>query len=222
MAKLSEQIRSDKPPERITRTQRVAQQQKIEREKKRFENLKKQAKNLQETDFADVKSVDEYEKKYTSLKPELRQFFQTPETVRANKQKRIEETKQQLEERISYADEKLAEAKAKLEKQKQKYEERREDYREDRSRRGSEWYSKKVDRAKEKLQKEEDDYEEDRAYWIEYKQGLSTGIGQLSSGKEIDYKDALRYADDVADYERDELRAKNRNKELIREQKNKI
>ena len=222
MAKLSEQIRSDKPPERITRTQRVAQQQKIEREKKRFENLKKQAKNLQETDFADVKSVDEYEKKYTSLKPELRQFFQTPKTVRAEKQQRIEETKSKLQERQQYADERLEKEKKRLERSEEYYERARERAREKRSKRGSDWYSKRVDRLKESLWKAEDRFEEKQAYWDEYKKGLREGISELEKGKEVSYSDIKGYASDLARQEERETEAKIKQKEFERKQRQKI
>lgn len=63
MAKLGEQLREKEASQqqgRVSRTERVKQQQSIEREQKRFESLKAQAKKIQEEKFKDKVVQEQY------------------------------------------------------------------------------------------------------------------------------------------------------------------
>ena len=116
MVKLSQQLQEKEGVQgRISRTQRVAQKQQYQKEKKTFEELKERAKEKQE-EFEGVTSLEEYEKKYQLLDPELKQFFETPATLKQQKAERIEETKIKIQERKTYADQKMAEINAKYKK----------------------------------------------------------------------------------------------------------
>ena len=96
MAKLSQQLMQTRP----TRTQRVIAKREYELEKerkrKKFEELKKEAEQTQKEKFTGLSSIEDYEKEYQLLRPEIQQFFSTPETLRKEKAQRIETNKEKL------------------------------------------------------------------------------------------------------------------------------
>ncbi len=202
MAKLSQQLQ-DAGSGKETRTQRISRKQEFESEKKTFENLKARATEKQK-EFEGISSINDYEKQYNILDPNLKQFFQTPTTLRTEKAGRITETRSSIQERMDYADEKIAKAEAKRDR-------KVENARDRRDQRGSEWYSKERNKI-------EDDYDETEARWRGYKKGLSKGVGQLDQNKDVSWGDIKSYASDLGRYWQDREEARNQNKQFQRDQ----
>ncbi len=74
MAKLGEQLQQQQQSDqRITRTQRVEQQQ----GQKKYNFLQEQAKQKQK-ELSGTKTIEEYEQKYNLLSPDIKQFFHHP------------------------------------------------------------------------------------------------------------------------------------------------
>jgi len=212
MVKLSQQLQEKEAiQDRPTRTQRVEQKQReqqYQREKTSFENLKAQATKKQK-EFEGITSIDEYEQKYNLLDPSLKQFFETPTTLKSNKVERINETKQLIKEKQTFADGKITWAN----------ERRATEVRENDA-----WY--KANSSKEGASAEhkqlrhdiEDDWEERIAKWQGYKKGLTKGVGELNANKDIDIGEIEGYAQDVSNYEEDKKEASNDKRKFDREQ----
>lgn len=203
MVKLSEQRLSAQQISRPTRTQRVQAQQEQFREGVRFEQLSEEAKRVQEERLSKAKTIEEYEQEYTKLRPDIKQFFATPQELRQQKTERIIETRSKVETQIQDADRRLIELEQKYQQDKQKAQTISDNR-----------------RRNEKLDRLEDSYEEDREYLIGYKQGLQEGLGQLGS-KEVDYGAIVSYAQDVGDYRERREEARNQQRKFNQEQKRK-
>jgi hypothetical protein len=90
MAKLSQQLLTQQAPIRINRTQRqVGKFQAIDD----FNRLKAEANQIQQTEFSNIQSINDYEQRYNKLSPQIKQFFQTPQELREQQRQRIEENK---------------------------------------------------------------------------------------------------------------------------------
>jgi len=164
MVKLSQQINGGET-QRVTRTDIVKSRQQYQKERREFDELKTRA-TAKQKEFEGIKTIDEYEQKYTDLDPSLKQFFKTPTTLKSNKVERINETKQLIKEKQTFADGKITWAN----------ERRATEVRENDA-----WY--KANSSKEGASAEhkqlrhdiEDDWEERIAKWQGYKKGLTKG-----------------------------------------------
>ena len=282
MAKLSQQLQEKRGmiQTRPTRTERVlhrqVQEKKYTEELKKFEELKQQAKKIQEEKFKDQIIKEEYTEEvpnwdkiparfqrswdeksgtqksnlikgwrkegktkivkstrdktipftlesgehsykgiYEGLSPDLQTFFSTPEKVLEDKTIRIKETKQTIQDKRSFADEKLKEAKEKHDKNLKSNQEWFLRKKGDQRKEARENYSKNEDDIN-------DDYDEARAKWQGYKEGLSKGLSELKSNKDISITEIERYAWEIADYEENKQRARNEKKAYERKQKDQI
>jgi len=111
MVKLSEQFTLRRP----TRTQRVEQQQVIEREERKirdFQDLKAQAEKIRSEEFEEVKSIDEYEKKYNLLNSRLKQFFKTPSEIRQDQIVREKEKQNTIDAELKKEEQRFNQASA--------------------------------------------------------------------------------------------------------------
>lgn len=222
MVKLSQQLIQTGDAERITRTERVKEKQRILREKKSFEKLKQEAKSLQQTEFSDVKSTEEYKQKYSTISSELQPFFQTPVEVEQAEIDQINTTKNKVEERKIYINEQNEKNKEKLRREKENYEKDMNWARERRSHKGGEWYKKYKKGKKEDLRDAENEYEEREQYLSGYTQGLNEGYQQLQAGKNLSYSSIQNYANDLGNYEEEKKRARNEQREVAYKQQRKI
>lgn len=214
--KLSQQLTAQEP-QRITRTEKKQAQFKRRGEQRKFQALKQQAQDIQKKEFSNISTIEEYREKYSQLRSDLKQFFQTPEQIEESRTQRIETTRSQVTEKLSFVDQKIAETK-------EKYAEKEKRYRD--------WWGKKPskyrndpdhrERKREKLNDIEDDLEEELAKWKGYKKGLQEGSRELNKGKDLSYKDIENYADDVADYEERKEEARNEQREFEKKQAKKI
>ena len=207
MVKLSQQLQ-DAEATKTTRTQRVAQKQEFEKEKRTFIDLKTRAKEKQK-EFEGISSIDEYEQKYNLLDQDLKQFFHTPNTLRVEKTERIEATKTTIQEKHAYADSKIAQA---------------NERRAEEIRMNDEWYSRVRDKKgtseehKKYRHDIEDDWEERIAKWEGYKKGLNKGLQELNQNKDIPFQEIEGYAQDVSNYEEDKKEASNKGRKIERDQ----
>lgn len=217
--KLSQQIKEGTSDQRLSRTEKRIEKLRQINERRKFEALKEEAKNVQEKQFSNVKSVEEYKEKYNELRSDLKQFFQTPEQVKKERDVRIEQTKSQVQEQLSYAEQQKILEKQKFEREQQKYEERREYARQNYS---GERYKEKVKQIKDNFRDEEDDYEEKLRFWDGYIKGLNQGNSKLSQGQDLSIDDIKGYANDIGNYEEERKRAKNEQREYERTQQRKI
>jgi len=209
MVKLSQQLQQQRP----TRTQRVEEKQKIERERQDFNLLKKKAEEKQK-EFGTLKNIDEYEKKYKALDPEIQQFFSRPETLRNEKTQNIETTKQKIQEKIDYANDQKEKAKIKYE---EKIASNRAWY--DRKGENKKQYRDRFEKNKNSL---EDEYEEKVAYWNGYKKGLSKATQELNMNKDLSFSNIEEYAYDVANFEEAKKQARNEDIAFKRKQENEV
>ena len=87
---------------RATRTERLleqAQTQRLEQtQAERFQQLKSVAEQTQRKEFANIKTIPEFERKFAALPSELKPFFPTPEAVRQGEQVRIAGNIQKLQQ----------------------------------------------------------------------------------------------------------------------------
>lgn len=144
---------------------------------------------------------------YGNLSPEIKQFFASPDELRAEKATRIEDTTMKLQERKTFADQKIAKAEAEYKKDLEWS--RNKNWRNSDERRA---YERRID----------DEKEEEVARWRGYKEGIGKGLGELSRGKDLDFGDIINYADDLGRYEEDREKAKNKNREIQRKEQKKI
>lgn len=85
--KFSEQLSSLSNQAIPSRTQRKIQvlrerdQQRAIQDQENFDRLQRQAQELQNTEFSNIFTVEEYRQKYNSLSSDLQQFFLTPEEI---------------------------------------------------------------------------------------------------------------------------------------------
>lgn len=198
MVKLSQQLRGVSS-QRPTRTERVLRKQSFQREKKSFDNLRQEAKEKQK-DFEDLKSIDEYEHKYNLLRPELRQFFNTPETLRIQQTERIGINKQRVEEKIKSSSEQLIKAKVNYDEKLRKL---------------NEWFNRRTDKDKhrERYEKKkwnlEDDFEEKRAYLLGYQKGFGKGLDELNKGKDVSFSNIENHALNLGNFQERKEEASN-------------
>lgn len=220
MAKLSQQQKVQQP-ERTSRTQRVESSQEFKREKKTFENLRSQAEKKQE----ELKGAtfEEYSQEYNKLNPNLQSFFSSPQEVLNQKTKRISTTKQTIQEKLDYANGKITERKAyynkKISDKIASWNSKSSSYQNKTNKKGERYRRLS---HKERLDGYEDGLDEDIAKWEGYKKGLSNGIGQLNSNKDISFSDIESYALDVANFEESKEEARNKNQLFKRKQTRKI
>ncbi|RLF57462.1 MAG: hypothetical protein DRN27_07725 [Thermoplasmata archaeon] len=222
MVKLSQQLSErQQQPIRQTRTQRISQKQKTEREIKDFENLKAQANKKQE-EMAGI-SFEEYEKEYHALSPNIQQFFSSPKEVLDQKAERIKTTKQTVQEKLAYADQKIEERTAywnnKIRKREEWWGSKPSSYR---NKENSDGEKYRKEKHKEKLNDYEDNLDEDIAKWKGYKKGLSKGFQELNANKDIAFSDIENYAEDVANYEESKEEARNEKRDFKRKQADEI
>lgn len=203
MAKLSQQLAEKGGVQtRASRTQRVAQQQEFKREKRSFENAKAKAEELQKTEFANLTTVAEYRAKYNALKPEVKQFFATPDQVEAERSARIEQAKLSVQEKIK-------ETELKAQEKKEYYREREKYY----QKKAKEYLEKGDDKRADNYYKKAQDYDDKQEEYEEYYDGIIKGLkegqSKLSSDKDISFESIYSYAKDIGRYERDRQEAKN-------------
>ena len=192
MVKLSAQREVTPLQSRPTRTQRVlVRQEELKRTKEgvrdlaEFNKLKTQAEQLQQTEFSNIQSVDEYQQKYNLLDPKLKPFFSTPDQLKQTQVERIETTKTKIQEKITTAQQKKKEV-------------------EKLYRSNLEWASRN-NRSDDDL---DAGWEEDEAYYNNYIRGLNEGLGKLNANQDVAYGDILAYASDLGHYYKDRQEAR--------------
>lgn len=148
-----------------------------------------------------------YENIYATLSPELKQFFSSPETLKAERTGRIQGNIGKVDERINMAKARLQELDAKYQQRKQELEDnwrnRSSSYRND---------PKNRERHNEQERDLEDDYEEDTEEQRGIIQGLSEGKSKLSSAQDIDFDAILSYANELGSSYEDRQDARNANR----------
>jgi len=178
---------------RITRTERIKQAQKEQRERNEFESARAEANRLRSSVFIDKPNdpftFEGYSSKYQQLSPNVQQFFLSPTEITSKKNIRIEVERKSFNTNITTFTNKVTEAQEKL----NKFYEYERTYP----------YSRDNDqRARQKLyirkrqDKKENDVKEAEAQ-LRYLQGQSGKINQgYSAGDLVDY------ADDKASFDR--------------------
>lgn len=154
-----------------------------------------------------------YENIYAGLSPELQQFFSSPETLKTERTQRIQQTTTKSQERISMAKMRLVELE-------QKYQKEKQDLQEWWQKKSSQYRSDPRNREnyKERQRDIENDYDEDKQEQRGVIEGFSKGIGELSTGKEVDYGAIESYAVDLANFYEDKERSRNDRKEAERKE----
>ena len=221
MAKLSQQLKEDQTQPRVTRSQRVQQKQAIERgqrEEAKFEREKAAAQELQETEFSDIKTVEEYEVKYKEVDPNLKPFFQTPTEVRDAEQENIAATKTKLQNEFSEADKGFQSEEQRLRDAKKKYQDRVRSIQNSTSKNKS----RQLERASERLDDAYDRFEEKAKYYQGYKKGLKEGLEQLNQGKNLSFNSLKGYAQEIGYYEEEKKRARNEQRSYEKQTAKKI
>jgi len=178
MVKLSQQINGGET-QRVTRTDIVKSRQQYQKERREFDELKTRA-TAKQKEFEGIKTIDEYEQKYTDLDPSLKTWFSTPDTLRSDKTARIDATKIAVQEKIVYANERIASAKTRYDQQIQSS---RETYARDK-RKGRKNAKKDY---RERNHEANDQLEEREAKWEGYKKGLNKGVYQLNQNKDVTF-----------------------------------
>ena len=205
MVKLSQQSQQQRP----TRTQRVQQQQTVQKERGDFNTLKKRAEAKRE-EFGTLGTIDEYETKYKKLDPELQQFFSTPQTLRTERTERIATTKTTVSDKIDFANKKIADARTNRDKNlssaRNKYSTQN---------RSRDW----LDAREEKY---ENSFDESEAKWTGYIKGLNKGLQELNQNKDVEYKNIENYASDIGLYERQKEEAKNEKRTFNKKQEDEV
>lgn len=184
MAKLSQQLQY-----RQSRTERIREQEDIQRQEAVYDSYYQQAKKLQEGDFKGIKSIEEYEQKYNLLDPNIKQFFSTPEQLRQTKAENIQKEKAIIDEKIRQINERIAKKEADIQRLRDKIRERR-------------YHGDQRDNYENAI----DDKEEDiKKYQRELNQ-LLRNYNKVDEG--YDASDVINYSQDVARYkgERQEQR----------------
>ncbi len=207
MVKLSQQINGGET-QRVTRTDIVKSRQQYQKERREFDELKTRA-TAKQKEFEGIKTIDEYEQKYTDLDPSLKTWFSTPDTLRSDKTARIDATKIAVQEKIVYANERIASAKTRYDQQIQSS---RETYARDK-RKGRKNAKKDY---RERNHEANDQLEEREAKWEGYKKGLNKGVYQLNQNKDVTFNDIHQYADDLSNYEENKKEASNKNRKFDR------
>jgi len=185
MVKLSQQIQPKIENRVLTRTERVLEKQKQKRELEKLRLLKQEADEVRKKEFSNIKSIEEYEAKYKLLKPELKQFFTSPQILRQQQTKRISENIQKTTARLSYAEE----------RKKRDYESYARKLRWIEEQKSKEIRNDRLRILEEKEEHEQREWEKKEAYWNNYIRGLKEGLGKLRSNKDISFSDIENYAD---------------------------
>jgi len=213
MVKLGQQVKSAQQG-RVTRTERVAHRQQVQREQQEFTTLKQKAVEKQR-EFVDVTSIEDYALKYNELSSDIKPFFTTPETLTTDRTSRIEATKQTVQDKISNINQQREQAKTDYEKKIAS---------------NQAWYDKKRSSEKDKYRKRfnekrneyEDDYEEKLESLRGYQDGLNKGMNELNANKEVTLSSIDSYAHELSNYyetrkeQRNEGQRVERNQELER------
>ncbi|GAH04063.1 unnamed protein product, partial [marine sediment metagenome] len=177
MVKLSEQIR---PMGRVTRTQRQLEQQERTRRllenRERFERLKTEAEEVQKTKLSKAKTIEEFEEEYKKLRPEIQQFFSSPQELKQQKTQRIEKSRVEIKLKIQRTEADLEKAKADFEKSKTEI--------------------PKLDPSERANFKKDitEDFRERQAFLSERSTGLREGLSRLEVGEDISSIDIERFA----------------------------
>lgn len=206
MGKLSQQREVTPLQSRPTRTQRVLVRQEELRKTKEgvrdlaeFNKLKSQAEQLQQTEFSNIQSVDEYQQKYNLLDPKLKPFFSTPDQLRQTQIERIETTKTSVQDKIN----KLQQARKEAELR----------YRQNIA------YASKHGKSDDDL---DDEWAEDKYYYDFYIKGMQEGKGRLNAGEDLSYGSILTYSSDLAHYYKDQQEARNEGRRAEQRQLTKL
>ena len=203
MAKLSQQVQRG----RVSRTQRVLQQQEEAKEKKKFLELKQKASQVREDRFANVSTVDDYRQEYRDLSSDIQPFFATPEEVQAGKEQDIKQTKEKVSERISVVKDKITQAE---QRKNERLKKAQEIYlRKKRSTGNKEKRERYQQQYKDKVSDIKDDYEEYETGYDAQIKALNQGISQLSRGKNLSYSDIEKYSREYGGYQK--IRQEQRN-----------
>ena len=156
-----------------------------------------------------------YRQVYDRLSPDVKSFFQDPETVLKSKAERISTTKQTVQNKFIFADQKIADAKI-------KYDTKRKanlDYFNRLSGASRERYAATFRRNENKY---EDDFEEDTEKWRGFKQGLNEGVAELNKNKDLAFSDIESHAFQVADFYEQREDARNEQRKFDDKQRSEI
>ena len=193
MVKLSEQRGVTPLQTRPTRTQRVlvkqedlAQRKRVAEDQQKFNTLQDQARQLQETEFANISSVEEYKQKYDLLDSKLKPFFVTPTELSNVQTERIETTRSKVDNKIVEMQQKKKDVELAYRKH-------------------LEWLS----RNNKSDDDADDEWSEDQAFYDNYIRGLQEAKGRLSAGQDLAYGDVLGYASNLGHYYKDRQEARN-------------
>lgn len=178
MVKLSEQLIGKSG--RLTRTQRQLEQQERTRrlleDKERFEKLKAEAEEVQRTKLSKTKTIEEFETEYRKLRPEIQQFFSTPQELTQQKIQRIEKSKAEIQSDISITKKQQQDLGIAFEKSKSEI--------------------PKLDPNERASFKRDitDDFREQSAFLSERLSGLREGLTRLETGEDLSAGDIERFA----------------------------
>lgn len=176
----------------LSRTQRVIMQEQDAQKRREFEALKKQAEDLQSTEFSNI-SFEEYTVKYNKLSPDLQQFFQSPENIMAERNAKILVEKTNYQKRIEALQVSL-----------QRAIERRDKYIADHQNRSSEWWSRNRDSYNRSI----DDYDRDIDEYRETINYANGEAGKIDQGATADA--VISYGEDKANYNRNRREARDK------------
>lgn len=171
MAKLSAQLQERESLGRVTRTQRQLQESERTRkaleDKQRSEALKKEVEEIQRTKLSKAQTIEEFETEFNKLRPEIQQFFSSPDELRQQKTQRIEENTQEIQSRVEKTELELEQARAEFEASKKEIPDITP---QDRTQ-----FKKDITRG----------FNERKAFLFEKLSGLKEGLSRLEKGEEL-------------------------------------
>jgi len=192
--KLSQQVTNSQSTGRVTRTQRVKQQQVEKKAQHTFDSAKAEATRLKEEKFENI-SFDEYTQEYSKLSPDVQQFFSSPTEITAEKNKKI------ASEQIIID--------SKIEAMKQNIKIKQETYRKYQEWESQYKYATDSDRRERQL-KSNRERDRDKEHDVEEAQAqlryLQQQLGKVAQGYSA--SDLIGYAYDKADYDRQRKEAR--------------
>lgn len=145
---------------------------------------------------------------YNNLSPDLKSFFASPETLKAERSQRIQTN-------ITKVDERIAQSKMRLSEIDQKYQEDKQQLQERWQNKSSKYRSDPGNREdyKQRLKDLENEYDQSKEEERGRLQGLQEGRGQLSGQQDVDFNSIVNYANDLSNYFEQRVVARQENRQ---------
>lgn len=209
MVKLSEQIRQELekrytvPFEKLPRTQRklaiIEYKKEVERRKGILKETQEKVKEM---------TFEEYKKFYPTMEGWLKEAYQSPEKVEAERERQLQQNISKVKEKQNQLREEIKQIQIEETQELRRLRELKDRY-------TSEEY-------KEKKRSIEDEYDEDEAKLIGQLDGYKEGLEMLEGGQFISLGDINKYAKDIGKYEEKKEKASNKGRRLEREREAEI